>query len=355
MFGVVAVVVIIGIFAIVQLANNTTTNQPTTDSTLFIAPNVQRVEDVRQWLMRPYVPGPDSFGYDSTTGMIAGGYWPGYGIYPNGYHSGVVLIDTNLLLGKSLDYLNAQKGITTTIDSNTRKWLANTTFVDLRKPRTNATYLGDDRREIFFGKSVPCVYVTGSQVWYAPGHTLSDPSPIVTALPSNCRQDIPNSLELFAPWIELDYVNHNYTQAKTDFLYTVNNWNPTQGTGVGGSTGGYFSSVLDPSAPCSTERVLALWIDAARSTGYWDMNSQTRTVAQQVENELWGLQQSDGGMAAAGGAPGCKVGQEIPESGGEAILAFDPRVPSWFGNSSTSIQISQLIDPWIAITAKREN
>ncbi len=355
--AVAALAAIIGTYTIIQLTNNNT-GPPSNanDAAMFVAPNAARIENVRAWLMQPYNPGAQSFGYDNTTGMIAGGYWPGYGAFPNGYHNGVVLIDNNILLGRSLDYLNAQKGIKTTIDFNTRAWLSNTTFVNPKKGLQNGTYNGYDRREIFFGKSVPCVYVTGSQVWYAPGHLLSDPSPIVTALPSNCSQDSPNSLELFAPWIELDYIDHNYAQAQNDFSYTINNWTPTPGTGVGGSTGGYFSAILDPLAPCSTERVLALWIDAARATGYWNLNANSRTVAQQVVNELWGLQQSDGGIAASGGGPGCKVGQEIPEAGGEAILAFDPRVPSWFANTGTQgSTITQMINSFFAINSKDEN
>jgi hypothetical protein len=334
-----------------NLPNNTSQN---TDYSFFIAPNAGRVEAVREWLMQPYDPTSRlSFGYDNSTGLISGGYWPGYGNYTNGYHNGAVLIDTNLLLGKSLDYLNAQKGVTTDIAANTQKWLDNTTFVNPDQPGIAQSYEGNDRREILFGKVVSCVYVTASQIWYVPNHTLSDPLPIVTALPTNCSQDKPSSLELFAPWIDLNFLNGNRTQALTDFTYTIDNWIPTPGTGVNGSTGGRFNSILDPASPCSTARVLALWLESARATGYWNLNSNTRTVAEQVVNELWSLQQPGGGLSATGGSPGCRLGQVIPESGGEAILAFDPRVPSWFGitvaNSATTGQISQAILPILAI------
>ena len=168
--AVVAVGAIIGVYTIIQLTSNTSPPPSTADdAAMFVTPNSARIENVRAWLMQPYNPGTEGFGYDNTTGMIAGGYWPGYGSFPNGYHNGVVLIDNNLLLGRSLDYLNAQKGIKTTIELNTRAWLSNTTFVNPKKSLQNGTYSGDDRREIFFGKSVPCVYVTGSQVWYARG------------------------------------------------------------------------------------------------------------------------------------------------------------------------------------------
>jgi len=346
----IAIIVVVAVisYAVLQPSASSTVTA-TSDYPFFIAPNTARIESVREWLMQPYNPNlPDSFGYDNITGLISGGFWPGYSPYRNGYHNGAVLIDTNLLLGKSLDYLNAQKGITTTIEANTRKWLGNTTFTN---PATgaNESYQGNDRREILFGTPESCIYVTASQIWYAPNHTLSDPTPIVTALPTNCSQDVPNSLELFAPWILLNYIDGNRNQSMNDFTYTIDNWIATPGTGIDGSTGGHFSQILDPAAPCSTERVLALWIEAARGTGYWNLDSNTRTVAAQVVNELWSLQQTNGGMAAAGGAPGCKVGQIIAESGGEAILAFDPRVPSWFGNGTTTSlsQPSQSVIPWI--------
>ena len=347
---IIAIAVVASVSYLLLQTATTTVNNATTDNAFFVAPYAARIESVREWLMQPYYPGvAGSFGYDSTTGLISGGYWPGYSPFGNGYHSGAVLIDTNLLLGKTLDYLNAQKGITTTIEANTLAWLQNTTFINPANPGINTTYQGNDRREILFGKSLPCVYVTASQIWYAPNHTLSDPSPIVTALPTTCSQDVPNSLELFAPWIELNYINNDSSQAMSDFMYTIDNWIATPGTGVGGSIGGHFNSILDPAAPCSTERVLALWIEASRATGYWNLDSSTRTVAGEVVNELWSLQQPSGGMAAAGGAPGCKIGQVIPESAGEAILAFDPRVPSWFGTASTTTvsQSSQSIISWI--------
>ncbi len=331
------------VFVLTSSSTVTTISTPLNDYSFFVTPNAQRVEAVREWLMQPYVPtSGKSFGYDNATGLIAGGYWPGYGNFSDGYHNGAVLIDTNLLLGESLDYLNAQKGISTSIEATTLKWLDNTSFIDPAQPGANATYQGNDRREILFGKVVSCVYVTASQIWYAPNHTLSDPSPIVTALPTTCSQDQPNSLELFAPWIDLDYIDGNRTQSLTDFMYTVENWTPTPDTGVNSTTGGHFNSILDPASPCSTSRVLALWLEAARATDFWDISPNTRTVAQEVMNELWSLQQPDGGLAATGGAPGCKLGQVIPESGGEAILAFDPRVPSWFGNSGqTSSTVTQ--------------
>jgi hypothetical protein len=334
---VVVIIAAVAVYALTTSSTVTTITSPANDYSFFIAPNAQRVEAVREWLMQPYEPDSGiSFGYDNATGLIEGGYWPGYGNFSDGYHNGAVLIDTNLLLGESLDYLNALKGINTSIEATTQKWLDNTTFIDPSRPGVNATYQGNDRRQILFGKIESCVYVTASQIWYAPNHTLSNSSPIVTALPTNCSQNQPNSLELFAPWIDLDYLNGNRSQSLTDFIYTVENWTPTSGTGVDGSTGGHFNSVLDPAAPCSTGRVLALWLEAARATGYWNLNTNTRTVAREVVNELWSLQQPNGGLAATGGAPGCKLGQVIPESGGEAILAFDPRVPVWFGNSGQS-------------------
>jgi hypothetical protein len=54
-------------------------------------------------------------------------------------------------------------------------------------------------------------------------------------------------------------------------------------------------------------------------------------VALQVVDELWAHQNLDGGIAVD--YPGCgNTSKSSPESTGLALLAFDPRVPGWFGH-----------------------
>ncbi len=306
---------------------------PSNDYNCFTGPKTAGVELVRQWFMRPFSGASGTFGYDPTYEMIRGGDWGG------GWHNGFVLIDSNLILAKALDYSNAQKGIVTHVEANLRQWLTNTTFND---PQTGqgATYQGNDRREIMFGKILACVMDTSGQVYYVPGHTLSDPVPITTAIPTTCANPLRSSaMSVLALWIELYYLEGNSADASKNFDVTVSGWTPTPGTGIGGSIGGYFNDQLD-GGKCKSSRTLALWVHMVRATGFWNRDSQTRTMAQQVQNQLWANQGSDGGISSS--YPTCTGYKATPESSGYALLAYDPRVPSWFSISRGSTSTGQM-------------
>lgn len=301
---------------------------PSTDYNFFIAPNLARIEAVRQWFMEPEDVANSKAGYDPTYGMIRGGYWAG------GFHDGFVLIDTQLILASSLDYFNSVNGIHTDIQANLRQWLGNTTFTD---PSNGAvgTYNGTDRREVLFGTAIICIRGDTGQVYYVNGHTLSDPIPMTTALPTSCTSDAPGGMNTYAPWIELHYLQGNVQDAQQMFMTTINAWTSTPGTGIGHTTGGYFSDTFD-SGPdqgkCKSSRTLGYWIEMARATGFWDLNNQTRTIAAQVVDELWAHQEPDGSISV--NYPGCKNDiKATGESSGLALVAFDPRVPSWFNTS----------------------
>lgn|SRR5579872_1266271 len=323
----------------------TTTTSESIDYNFFIAPWVNQIESIRSWMMLPISPGATvsgvkkQFGYDSTYGMIRGGHWPN-GAYCNidpAYRNGFVLIDNNLLLGKSLDYLNAQLGINTTIDANCRMYLGQT-WEDQCSSET-PTYNGQDRREVFFGKIVPCIYTGGTQTWYLPGHTVTDVDPITTELPgvgiSACASITgPTTMESFAPYIELNYLQGNISTAQSSFMQTVDGWLPQSGTGFNGNEGGSFSSTLDPlsvSTGRASIRALAIWLHCCRATGFWQGNSQVMSMAQQVMNQIWSNWIGSGSPIDGG----------TPESNGEVLLAYDARVPSWFAKpTSTSSSTS---------------
>jgi len=278
--------------------------------------------------MRPFTGVNGTYGYDATYGMIRGGQWSG------GWKNGFVLIDSNLIVGTSLDYFNDLAGNPTHIAANVQTWLTNTTFVD---PQTGAqgTYQGNDRREILLGHMVACVMDTSGQEYYAPGHALSDPVPITTALPTDCVNNPSNgAMSVLVPAIDLAYLDGDFAQALTMFNSTIGGWTPTAGTGVGSSTGGYFSYQLD-GGTCKSSRTLALWIQAARATGYWDIDAQTREVAQEVQNQLWANQGSDGGVS--GPYPDCSKYNPVPESSGYTLLAYDPRLPTWFNSGGGAL------------------
>ena len=269
--------------------------------------------------MSPFNLADEKSGYDPNFGMIRGGYWGG------GFQNGFVLIDTQLILAKSLDYFNAQAGVHTDIEGKLRVWL-NSTFVDPSTGMTG-TYNGDDRREIMFGTVLNCVNEDSGQVYYVQGHTLSDADPITTALPVACSESTGGAMNTYALWIELYYLKGDLQTATSMFMNTIGAWTPTPGTGIGGSTGGYFSGSLDQGT-CKSSRSLGYWLEMARATGFWNTNSQTKEVALEVMDELWAHQSSDGGILVS--YPNCGGAKESGESSGLALIAFDPRVPSWF-------------------------
>jgi hypothetical protein len=269
--------------------STSTLNISSADYEFFIQPNLANVEALREWFMSPMDVANQKAGYDPAFGMIRGGYWGG------GFQNGFVLVDTQLILAKSLDYFNSLKGIRTNVEGNLSSWLTSS-FIN---PSTGAigTYDGTDRREVLFGKVLGCIEDDSGQVYYVKGHTLSDPIPITTALPTSCTSDSQGGMNIYAPWIELYYLHGNSQKAQTMFSVTLNAWTPTPGTGIGHATGGYFSDVFD-SGPnqgkCKSSRTLGYWLEMARATGYWDLSNQTRTIAEQVMHELWAHQEPDG-------------------------------------------------------------
>jgi hypothetical protein len=313
---------------------------PNTDASFFIDPYQNQMNRLVDWLNTPWQPAAQGFGFDSTFQLVRGGYWPGYNdsglfdsqggrVFPNGYHPGMVLIDSNFILAKTLDFFNQQSGRTpSTVYNTCRNYLGATTFVN---PAAGASpdmeaYNGFDRREIFLGKTSPfygeinAVYQTASQIWYVPGHTLSSSNPIVTALPTVQVQNPTTDIEFFAPRILLEYLNDNISQAKSDFLSVINSWQPGCPGQIGAPFGGFYTS-----------RCLSFTIAVARSckdvdgTPFWALPG-VQPIVQQIIESLWAIQQPDGGIPtsyypAAG---------ETPESTGEALLAFDPTLPSRF-------------------------
>jgi len=324
----------------------TSTNFSSSDYAFFVQGNLKRIESLRQWFMSPEDVATKKAGYDAGYGMVRGGFWGG------GFHDGFVLIDSQLILANSFDYFNQQKGIDTNVLAHSREWLAGS-FVN---PTTGATstYGGNDRREILFGKILDCVMDDSGQDHYVPGHTLSDPVPITTALPVSCSNDSLGGMNVYAPWIELYYLKGDTQKARQMFQTTLAGWTPTPGTGVGGATGGYFSDIFD-SGPqqghCKSSRALGYWLHMARATGFWSLDEQSKTTAQEVMDELWAHQSSDGGIQV--NYPGCGSDtKESPESTGLALLASDPRVPSWFRQSSSAGASPQML-PLLAIPTMR--
>ncbi len=275
--------------------------------------------------MSPPDPSIQKAGYNADMGLIQGGFFGGQGYQPNGYD----LIDGNFIPAKSLDYFNSQAGSPTTIEATMRKWLGSQ-FVD---PSTGMTvsYQGNDRRESLFGKQLDCI--RNGSLYYVPGHTLTDSVPIATEIPLDCTNPSkPLGMNTYSMWIEQYYLKGSADQAKQMFVNTVSGYTATPGTGIGGTMGGVFSDQFDALSSCKNSRTLMYWIHMARATGFWKLSDQTRTMAQQIMDELWAHQLSDGGIRVA--YPGCGSDRASNESSGLALVAFDPRIPQWFGHQA---------------------
>src|SRR5579872_2700145 len=232
--------------AYAQTGGSVVVDTSSADYQLFIQPNLANIELVRSYLMRPFQQGSTRLGYNSQYGMIEGGHWPNSctGVQfqicptPDG-GAGFVLVDNNLLIGSTLDYLNSLNGIQTNILGNTRSYLSQT-FVDPTNPGSTATYNGQDRREIFLGNSSPyfghiqCVYSGGTQSWYISSNNYNQPNTITTELPgvstpddhSGCDSNTgAQSLEEFSPLVILTFEKGQTAQAQSMFLQTVAAWN----------------------------------------------------------------------------------------------------------------------------------
>ncbi len=293
------------------------------------------VEGLRSWLMQPWSEDSShTYGFDENYQMVRGGNWPGYSdslgnVFDDGYHPGMVIIDNNFQHGLSLDWLNAQQGIATEVNKTVRGYLSVTQFVDptVGSDPSTESYDGTDRRETFFGKLSPsygqltCVKDTASQIWYVPGHTLSDPDPIVTALPTVCLPSGPSSMETFGPQMLLEYMQGNVEQATTDFLGVIDSWQP----GSPGQLGAPYDTRYRTRSLDFTI-VVARCCQDITGTYFWQ-RADVQPTLQQIVDTLWASQLPDGSMAATY-SPTLKGAS--PESTGEAMLAFDPNLPSRF-------------------------
>jgi hypothetical protein len=326
----------------------------TPDYQTFIAPYLSNEESLRSYLASPPNPSRLPFpkiGYNSAIGMIEGAYLCG------GYKDAFTLIDPNRIVGFTFDYLNAQKGITTQVNSTTLSFLhmdfderyPNSTWASSGCASTVPvpfTYTNNDRREFLFGKVTPaypkdtmdCVRSPNGEVFSTPQIS----SPVPTEVPGSCivaptpTSPAPINLEaVYINFLWLRNIGTDRSIATSLFTSTLSGWTATSGTGLDGSTGGFFNSNLDPGS-CKTTSILAYWLEMARATGLWDISTMSRAVAHEVVNQIWGNQNPDGSIKVVYPAPftttsGCSSSRDSGQSDGLTLIAFDPRVPYWFG------------------------
>ena len=264
-------------------------------------PTPPRVERLREALMRDPDCSVQRFGYDRELGLVRCGNWDG------GPKSGAVLLNAGLIAGVALDYWNEQAGEPTHIEANVRKRLE------------EFDYDGEDKREVLLGRLPSCVRGSSGQQHY------DATGVIVTALPTECmRKPTPDRLVAMpqlVPWIVFLYRQGHVDEAQALYDAASDEWLPEDGMGIDGSTGGVFSDALDRGR-CKSARVLGYYLLAGRLTGFDKYDPE---IAQEVENQLWALQNPDGSIRVAYALDRrCNRGRSTPESTGLSLLAMTP-------------------------------
>ena len=327
----------------IKLAASITGN----DYNLFVAPYLDQIEAVRKVLMTPY-PLPaqkGKYGYDSASGLIRGANIepsPAIGV-SGGNNDAIVYYDSNMEGSASLDFFNGVAGVSTQIFQTAYNTLTSATWYGVgacSKPFKAYRYPSDfpllDRRDPSLGtfspfysifiKSGAQIATTGSscgtqgQTWYLfkdAGITPYTNPLLVTELPSNTPVGINSDLEMLNFLIDLLYIQ-NSSSWRTAFMNAMNQY------------------------PFSAPRQALHFIECCRNTKAWADTTfptvQGLTVLQMIQatiTKIWtpsangGAMGTDGGLYQAWGGGGSS---NTPEPNFQAMRAFDPRGPSWFGN-----------------------
>jgi hypothetical protein len=354
------------------------------DYQLWVQPYLSQLEHVRAVLMSPYTIGNQHYGYDSTTGLVRGGNIepsPAIGI-SSGYNDVIVAIDNNLEGSASLDFfnsaaspLNGQPGFTpvsTNIYGNVRALLAET-WIGVgacSEPFAQYNYPSSfkllDRREAEYGSFDPYYSTliqpgnhlggignncgTEGQTWFLPGYdslptTMTKPL-IATEFPSNTPIGSTGDLE------ELSfYIDEMYLQCRAG-TSPCSLWQNA-----------YLNAMSQ--YPFAAPREALHFIQASRATAAWTMSNMTfdgisaYQMLQNTINRIWSSAVGpDGGLYQSFSGGGS---DKTPEPNFQAMIAFDPRMPSWFGQntgysySSTSTSGSTTLSSTITTTSTTIN
>jgi len=335
------------------------TSNPTSDYSTFVAPYTSNIEMLRAYLMQPPNPnqqGHAKIGLDPTYNLVQGDYVCG------GYQPLASSLNNNdLMSGKGLDYLNSLKGINSTIEAQTRMYLAmqwnnvqpSGWACTSIMTQSTWTYQCTDKHELLFGRASPCYQTIMSSCATAAGNeafitTYSGVQMVVeSGVGGNClsANGHLNDLAMYINYLWLKGDSTSIQQAIQIFDATLSNWTPTQGTGIAGTTGGCFSNPYGPNPTAGAvarTRDLGFWLNMARATGLWNSSSLATTVTQEVVNQIWAQQKPDGSIAvdypnsspSPCGGSSSTYPKDSGESDGLTIAAFDARLPGWFGTGS---------------------
>jgi hypothetical protein len=323
---------------------------PSDDFASWIQPYESHIEKVRAVLMTPYTLGQQHYGYDGTFGLVRGANIepsPAIGV-SNGYNDAIVLIDNNLEGSASLDFWNSYAGVKSSVEANCRAFLDATAFDEISgacPPFATIKYDGTDRREAQLGSHSPYhaqlskagaqIFNTSGQTDYVPGYegiggaaaSCSKPPKlqtdeahplIVTALPIDHAIGEGGNLENDGPWIDLAF-EQGSPKAQAEYAKVVQAWDGNTFGSYGGAT-----------------RDLLHFIIASRATGFWRDGSikgpkgTAEEVLKQVITLVWEIAGSNGGLPQSYSGTLGSGGDQTPEPNFQAMLAFDPRLPTWF-------------------------
>jgi len=248
--------------------------------------------------------GETSLGFDrsntnSNLRMLRGAFIGGCGFQAVAYD----LIDENFLAGHGLQAFYPAES--NTILTNVKYWL------------NILNYQSNDRRETLLAKSVPDIFLTGTQ-YPAPYSATSlhcppssDPAQsfVVTEFPDPTMVAGTNSMNVLVPRALNAHLNGDSSTAMSLYNKTLQWWN-----GVG---------FVDQSATSNFFlRQLAYWLILVRAL---KINS---SIESDVEQRLWSLQSSsiDYGLFTQYQFSGTPFGHSSNEGNGLALLAYDPRI-----------------------------
>jgi hypothetical protein len=328
------------------------------DYNLFVEPYLAQLTTIEAVLTQPYDAGSrQSYGYDPTFGVTCGGnIEPAPAInVSNGYNNVCVLIDNNLEGGASLDYFASSSSVLVgqlnfssmnlQVYTKTRQYLSmpfygigscSPLFTVYNYP-SNFSLL--DRREAEYGFAGPyatqllqpgiqiggigsltCNGATESgQIWFLENYDNPATTMIVTEFPNGTPPTTNSNLE------ELSFVIDELYMQCVAGKVSCSQWQNA------------YQNAMSQ-YPFKAPREALHFIQVTRATGAWAMSNMSyngtsaETMLQNTLAKIFTPESSGGALGPDGGLSQSwgRGGDKTPEPNFQAMVAFDPRIPSWF-------------------------
>lgn len=342
------------VFFIAPSITSSTTISTSQDYNLWVQPYLPQLAKIEAVLTQPYSPGSkQSYGYDSALGVTCGANIepsPAIGVQ-NGYNNACVLIDNNLEGGASLDYLASSSSpligqpgfnqMNLQIYTNTRNYLSKSFYGvgACPEPFSVYNYPGNftllDMREAEYGFAGPYVTQllqpgiqiggignncgTQGQTWFLENYDNPDSTTIVTELPSS------EPLTTSANMDELSFVIDELYMQCIAGKAPCSQWQVA------------YQNAMSQ-YPFQAPRDALHFIQCTRATGAWAMSNMSydsisaKTMLQNTIARLFTSEAEGGALGPNGGLSQSwgAGGDRSPEPNFQAMVAFDPRMPSWF-------------------------